>query len=345
MSALADERRDQTQHTLIRAQGSNARHCALVPETGMDITLTERLGHVPEKKRRELKRVIRILFEEFEDAQKGKLSDKRKGGRILKLVLFGYHARRNGTEDHQSGVSPGFDLLVIVNTRIFANPHSWNGTTERILRERTVTGYLATPVNLTIHSIMDLNDQLAHGRAFFVDIVRDGIMLYETPNFPLNTPGSADPDADRAEALRQFEYWFTIAMRRFELAKEAMARGYEREAAFDLHQTVEQLYHGVLHVLTRHSPRSHRLSCLRTHAERVASQLSDAWPTDSDFARQCFARLDRAYIDARYSRHYKVTGEELRWLLARVTVLQETAIATCAAHLETLEVGRPSTIG
>ncbi len=32
---------------------------------------------------------MRILFEEFEDAQKTKLSDKARRGRILKLVLFG----------------------------------------------------------------------------------------------------------------------------------------------------------------------------------------------------------------------------------------------------------------
>ncbi|MCZ3379050.1 hypothetical protein [Rhizobium sp. AG207R] len=43
----------------------------------MSVTLAERLSHLPENKRRELERVARILFDEFEDAQKGKLSDKR----------------------------------------------------------------------------------------------------------------------------------------------------------------------------------------------------------------------------------------------------------------------------
>jgi uncharacterized protein len=49
------------------------------------MTLAERLGHHPENRRRELERVARILFDEFEDAQKGRLSEKRKGGGILKL--------------------------------------------------------------------------------------------------------------------------------------------------------------------------------------------------------------------------------------------------------------------
>ncbi|WP_416799375.1 HEPN domain-containing protein [Ciceribacter azotifigens] len=309
------------------------------------MTLTERLGHLPRNKRRELERVARILFEEFEDAQRGKLSVKRKGGRILKLVLFGSHARGDRGEDRKSDDRSSFDLLVVVSTKTFADPRYWYRATERIQRELTVTRHLATPVNFIVHSIMDLNDQLAHGRPFFVDIARDGIMLYEAPGFPLVTPKPLDPEAVKAEARRQFEHWFPIAARRFALAKEAMARGYDNEAAFDLHQTVERLYHVVLQVLTRHSPKSHRLACLRTHAERAAPTLTAVWPRESRFARRYFARLDRAYVDARYSRDYEITGEELAWLVERVTLLQETAAAICAAHLDDLEGAGTSQTG
>lgn len=302
----------------------------------MDVTLPERLGHLPENARYELARVARILFDEFEDAQKNKLSDKRKGGRILKLILFGSHACSDGGEDRKSDDRSGFDLLVVVSTKTFADPGFWNRATERILRERTVTGHLKTPVEFIVHSIMDLNDQLGHGRPFFVDIVRDGILLYEAPGFPFATPTPLDAEAVSAEARRQFEHWFPIAARRFELAKEAMGRGYRGEAALDLHQTVERLYHGTLHVLARHCPKSHRLTCLRTHAERAAPTLAAVWPGHNRFARQCFARLDRAYIDARYSHRYHITGEELAWLAERVKLLQETTAAICAAHLKSL---------
>ena len=49
---------------------------------------------------------------------------------------------------------------------------------------------LATPVNFIVHSLMDVNDQLAHGRPFFVDIARGGVILYETPGNPLVPPGT-----------------------------------------------------------------------------------------------------------------------------------------------------------
>lgn len=72
---------------------------------------------------------------------------------------------------------------------------------------------------------------------------------------------------------------------------------------------------------------------LRSQAERIAPQLIDIWPRDSRFAKRSFTRLDRAYVDARYSPAYEITGEELAWLVERVTILQETVAAICAEHL------------
>ena len=40
--------------------------------------MTDPLDYLPIRKRQELERVARILFDEFEDAQITKLSDKRK---------------------------------------------------------------------------------------------------------------------------------------------------------------------------------------------------------------------------------------------------------------------------
>jgi HEPN domain-containing protein len=299
-------------------------------------TLPDRLGHLAGNRHHELQRIARILFDEFDDAQKGKLSAKNKGGRILKLLLFGPYAGPDteGDRGGKGGDPPGYNLLVVVSTKTFAAHRFWNNAAERFLRELTVTGHLATPVNFIVHSIMDLNDQLVHGRPFFVDIVRDGIMLYEAPGFPLVDPGLLDPGATRAETRNAFDHWFPSAMRRFELAKEAIRRGYGREAAFDLHQTVERLYHCILHVLTLHSPKSHRLAFLRAHAERAAPLLTTIWPRDSRFARQCFARLDRAYVEARYSHRYELTDEELAWLVEHVEVLRETVAAICSAYLE-----------
>ncbi|TWB53621.1 hypothetical protein FBZ98_104548 [Rhizobium sp. ERR 922] len=82
-----------------------------------------------------------------------------------------------------------------------------------------------------------------------MDIARDGILLYETPGLPRAKPKPQDPEVVEAEMIRHFGHWFPSATHRFELAKEAMGRGYGKEAAFDLHQTVATQYRSPWDVL------------------------------------------------------------------------------------------------
>lgn len=295
----------------------------------------DQLAHLSDRKRRELQRVAQILFDEFEDALKTKLSDKGKRGRILKLILFGSHARGDWVEDRKSGYQSDYDLLIVVNYESFGEQHeAWEKAGERFLQELTITHRLSTPVNFIVHNYQDLNDQLAQGRPFFVDIARDGIVLYEAPGFPLASPKTLAPEEALAEAKQHFNHWLPSAVHRFELALEGIRRGYGKEAAFDLHQATERLYHCVLQVLTLYSPKSHRLTFLRSQAERLAPQLIDVWPRDTKFAKRCFSRLDRAYVDARYSPAYEITEDELAWLVERVKLLQDAVETICTERLE-----------
>jgi predicted nucleotidyltransferase/HEPN domain-containing protein len=296
---------------------------------------TDRLDHLPTRKQDELAEVARILFEEFDVAQKGKLKDEQKKAHILKIILFGSYARGGWVEDLKSGYRSDYDLLVVVSNH-FATETSeyWDNAAERFVRELTITRHLETPVNFIVHSLHDLNDQLARGRPFFADIARDGIALYDAPGHPLASPKQLSAEETRKEAQRHFEQWFPSASHRYELAEEAIKRGYVKEAAFDLHQVIERLYHCVLLVMTLYSPKSHRLSVLRSHAERVEPRLIDAWPRNTRFARRCFSRIDRAYVEARYSPQYSITDEELAWAVQRVTVLQEIVSMVCHERLE-----------
>ena len=298
------------------------------------MTLPERLAHLPENKRRELERVARILFDEFEDAQKTRLSDKDRKGRILKLILFGSYARGDWVEDRKSGYLSDYDLLIVVNYGKFAEQYqAWEKAGERFLQELTITRRLSAPVNFIVHTYEDVNSQLGKGRPFFVDIARDGIVLYEAPGFPLASPKTLTPQEVHDLAQRYFDQWFPGGERFLKLATVAIDDGFQNEAAFLLHQAAERLYHCVLLVLALYSPKSHKLKFLRSQAERIAPQLIGIWPRDTRFAKRSFTRLDRAYVDARYSPAYEITAEELAWLVDRVKTLQETVAAICAAHL------------
>lgn len=183
-------------------------------------------------------------------------------------------------EDCSSGYRSDYDILIIVNDARLTDPVEdyWSATDDRLMREVLITKRIGAPVNIIIHDFSDVNDQLGRGRPFFVDIMRDGVALYEAEGFPLAHPRRLPADAARTEAQGYFDEWFPSAGRCFINAKENMARGWNKEAAFVLHQAAERLYHCVLLVLTLYSPKSHNIEFLRSHAERVASGLIAAWP-------------------------------------------------------------------
>ena len=50
-----------------------------------------------------------------------------------------------------------------------------------------------------------------------------------------------------------------------------------------------------------------------------------------------FEKLKDAYVKARYSRHYKITTEELTWLAERIEELGKAVHAVCAERIAELE--------
>ncbi|MBA4308364.1 MAG: nucleotidyltransferase, partial [Sphingopyxis sp.] len=134
-----------------------------------------------------------------------------------------------------------------------------------------------------------------------------------------------------------FDEWFPAAMRKSKLSRDAIEQSFPKEAAFLLHQTTETLYHCVLLVCTFYTPHVHNLGFLRTQAERLDMRLVDAWPRDIKADRSRFEKLKEAYVKARYSKHYRVSEEDLIWLAGRVEDLGQAVHAICAERITALE--------
>lgn len=213
----------------------------------------------------------------------------------------------------------------------------WATADDRLMREMTITQTFSAPVSFIVHSLKDVNKQLEHGRPFFTDIAAEGIALYEAEGFPLSAPKQLARDTVLAEASSSFERWFTLASQSFRTYELQHAEGtnqtWRNDAAFTLHQATERLYHCVMLVFTLYSPKSHKLGFLRGHAEAIAPELIEAWPRDDKFSRRCFELLRQAYVNARYSPHYKISAEELAWLGERVTILQGLVRDVCTRRL------------
>jgi len=198
------------------------------------------------------------------------------------------------------------------------------------------------PFTLIVHTLGEVNDNIAQGRYFFADIRREGVMLYELPSQkPLATPRPLMP----REAYEISKEYFddrhprsteAIAGYQFFLARKNL-----NDAAFLLHQAVERAYSTFLLTLTHYTPSSHNIKLLRGLAEDRDSRLIEAWPRYFKRDRSAYNILKRAYVEARYSPHFSITPEQLDWLEAGTKRLHTLVDQACQDHLEKLkaEVG------
>ena len=298
------------------------------------------LDHLPPAKQRELERVVQILFEEFEEARGLATQDWKKKGRILKIILYGSYARGGWVDEPHTakGYQSDFDLLIVVNDeRLTDRVQYWVKAEERLNRELAITKTLRTPVNFIVHSLHEVNDGLAHGRFFFMDVRRDGIAIYQSDDSELAEPKPKTPAQAVAMAKEYFEEWFPQANAFYKMSVQGVQEGSLKQAAFVLHQATESLYHCVLLVCTFYTPHVHNLAFLRTQAERLDRRLTYVWSMDTRRERAMFEKLKDAYVKARYSKHYRISADELAWLGACVEELGRVVQAVCSERIQMLE--------
>ncbi|MGR9431328.1 nucleotidyltransferase and HEPN domain-containing protein [Rhizobium leguminosarum] len=294
------------------------------------------LDHMPLRKQRELGRVLEILHEEFEDALKEGTADFKKRGRILKILLFGSYAKGGWVDEPftMKGYRSDFDLLIIVNNRKLCEfAEYWHKAADRLIRDKSIE----TPVSFIVHSRREVNTYLKEGQYFFSDIRKEGIVLYELDDEPLAEPEPLSIEDRLRVAKEHFDQRFRAATRFLEIGHLAIDRGYAENAAFELHQSLEQAYSCVLLTLTNYGPPSHNIKFLRSLAEEQDRRLAEAFPRDQHKERAWFNTLNEAYVKARYSKHYEISEEALIWLGERTTVLLELVGAVCSEHLEKLK--------
>ncbi|KAA6405488.1 HEPN domain-containing protein, partial [Candidatus Tokpelaia sp.] len=194
-------------------------------------------------------------------------------------------------------------------------------------------------VEFIVHSYRDVNARLKLGRPFFLDILRDGIELYAEPGYPLATPGAMTAEQQHEEAEKYFNQWYTGSLAALKNSQSSFKESqgemnaYMRDAAFLAHQATERIYHCLLLTLTLYSPKLHNIGKLRRAANALAPDLASVWPEDKRAYKRCFELLRRAYVEGRYSPHYKITALQLQWLFSRIEDLQERVKQICEAHL------------
>jgi predicted nucleotidyltransferase len=296
--------------------------------------------HLPAIQREELQRVTRLLMAEFAEAIARATQPWKKNGSILKVILFGSYARDDWVDEPENGYQSDYDLLIIVSHPDLTDiADYWYVAEDKILRDTAI----ARPVNIIIHTLQEVNQALSRGEYFWVDIARDGIVLYELPGNALATPQPLTA-ADAYEMasgyfrdqLRSLDQWIELA--EYSVSRTAQEADWGRKAAFNLHQATETAYACFLLVRTLYFPRSHNIKFLRSLAEDSEARLIEAWPRATRIDRRRFELLKRAYVEARYSASYEIGNDDLDALARSIRALRDLIAAVSLERIEGLRV-------
>ena len=112
--------------------------------------------------------------------------------------------------------------------------------------------------------------------------------------------------------------------------KYPLERGNYPLSALLLHQATESFYSAILLVFTGYKPRLHDIEKLGSLASNYSDELLKIFPRDTKEQEEKFVLLKSAYTEARYNKNYKITEEQLLYLIKRIEKLSFKKIHSLA---------------
>ena len=282
------------------------------------------INHLPDAKQRHIHSIVEIIHDEFDTVVNAATKAEKANSRIVHVILFGRHAKGTQVDDVKNGYISDYDILVVLNEPALADDYKiWHTVEER--------GHIKTgsPVNLVVCTLREINRELKQGHYFFKDIREQGVQLYQYNHAELLVPGVLNAQEAQHVAQEHFDQWFDSANGFFKQYRYAINDGELSIAAFQLHQAVERYLSCILLVHTNYRPKTHNIKALYSLACHQAEALKPIFPQTNKRERKAFEQLKKAYIEARYSKHYDICTEELTWLAERVALLGKMTNDLC----------------
>ena len=280
------------------------------------------LSYLPKEKKDELKKIVKTLLE-FKEVEMIILFGSYATGKYVHLDRY----VENGiTYVYQSD----YDLLIILSQNKQAdNINLVHGITEKLEQLK-----LSTPVSPIYEGACFVNEQLSDGNYFFNDIKSEGILLYNSKRKQLARKRKLSIEEIKKQAQDYFDEWFESANEFFISFESNLERKSYKIAAFELHQATERYYHTLSLVFTGYKHKTHNLDELGKIASTLNLEYKKIFPRKAEIEKHHFSLLQKAYIDSRYKKGYRISGKELEYLSKRVVKLRDLTEKVCKAKIK-----------
>lgn len=278
------------------------------------------IKHLPKRTQEELNALLELIHKSVDNCQM--------------LLLFGSYARRDyvlwDTRIEfgvRTSYQSDYDLLVITTGATMQVERKLERITNKYHEQFEYRRH-ASPQFIVEH-INTVNRNLELSQYFFTDIASQGIMLYDSGKCELVKPRKLSFKEIRDIAQIEFDSLYPYACNFFELVKICLSKEQNKEAAFLLHQVCEKLYNCILMVYTNYRPKNHKLKDLNGMVKRFSVELVTVFPQNTDAEKESFDLLCRAYIEARYNLDFKISRQQLEYLISRVEILRDLTERLC----------------
>ena len=277
------------------------------------------LEHLPEKHQAEINHILGMIREVLHPEM---------------VILFGSYAKGRQVNHRYTGGDgvlyeyiSDYDFLVIVS-KVTTEVREL----EWVIEEKA--SIYETPVNLEIHEIEYINQGLEVGQYFFTDIIKEGVLLYDSQKVSFANARALDAKEKGSIAAQYFNFWHKQGVEFLIDATNAYQRGSLKNAAFYLHQAAESFYYSVLLVFTEYKPKAHNLKKLRKKAKHISEDFYLLFNVESNKNdKHLFELLKRSYIDARYHINFEILVEEVGTLRDYILRMETKAKELCSAKI------------
>ncbi|WP_337772615.1 HEPN domain-containing protein [Alistipes sp.] len=285
------------------------------------------INFLPERKRNDLRELVGLIRDEVRD--------------VVMIILYGSYAKNTYVECDERrdfGVktyyTSDYDLLVVTKKRLGVR----EGTVATRVNARFMDGRdneFQTRPQLINESVSKLNDALSEGRYFYVEILAQGIMLYDSGEYRLATPRELDYAEIKEMAEAYYKDKYSDAEDFLFHAKIAQERGTYQMCSFMLHQATENFIKTIPLVYVLYGYKEHDLEFLIEKCKPYTLDLAKVFPRDTDEEERLFKLLQRAYIEARYNKkNFAVTQADIDALIPRIELLRDIVEKVCRERID-----------
>lgn len=264
---------------------------------------------------------------------------------VRMIILFGSYARGNYVlweEGYDFGgvrysYQSDLDILVIAGT---GKPMKAEAQADKFVtpryHKRLVHRRHPEP-QIVVENPETMDKMLRRKQFFFSDIIKEGILLYNDEKYQLPKPITLPYREIKEIAQDEYEGCYPDALRYLKHAYIDKEDAQYKVGSFELHQTCERFYCSLLLVYINYRPKMHKLDVLAAMTKSFSRELACVFPQNTPEEVESYKKLLKAYIEARYNRHFTVSKEQFDYMLERTEVLRELTARLCAERLNFYE--------